>query len=67
MYRGRRDFEKHFTEWQHINGMKALGIPNTKDFYEITKIEDARTLWENIKVRSVRCFIAQPCCVERLC
>jgi splicing factor 3A subunit 3 len=40
VYKGRRDFEKHFTEWQHINGMKALGIPNTKDFYEITKIED---------------------------
>lgn len=33
-----------------MNGMKALGIPNNKDFYEVTKIEDALALWKNIQV-----------------
>ncbi|GBF95619.1 splicing factor 3A subunit 3 [Raphidocelis subcapitata] len=33
-YWGRRAFERHFKEWRHVNGMRALGIPNTKDFYE---------------------------------
>jgi splicing factor 3A subunit 3 len=49
-YWGRRAFERHFKEWRHINGMKALGIPNNKDFYEVTKIEDALSLWKNIQV-----------------
>ncbi|GMH42222.1 hypothetical protein BSKO_10141 [Bryopsis sp. KO-2023] len=50
-YWGRRAFEKHFKEWRHQNGMRALGIPNNKNFYEITKIEDAVALWENMKRR----------------
>eukprot|EP00882_Tetradesmus_deserticola_P026111 GHRQ01028746.1.p2 GENE.GHRQ01028746.1~~GHRQ01028746.1.p2 ORF type:complete len:101 (-),score=25.53 GHRQ01028746.1:348-650(-) len=49
-YWGRRAFERHFKEWRHVNGMKALGIPNNKDFYEVTKIEDALSLWKNIQV-----------------
>eukprot|EP01024_Parvocaulis_polyphysoides_P043850 TRINITY_DN40253_c0_g1_i3.p1 TRINITY_DN40253_c0_g1~~TRINITY_DN40253_c0_g1_i3.p1 ORF type:complete len:299 (-),score=67.01 TRINITY_DN40253_c0_g1_i3:145-1041(-) len=48
-YWGRRAFEKHFKEWRHQNGMRALGIPNSKQFYEITKIEDALALWESIR------------------
>jgi len=31
-YWGRRAFERHFKEWRHVNGMRALGIPNTKSF-----------------------------------
>ena len=50
-YRGRREFERHFREFRHQNGMRALGIPNNKNFYEVTKIEDAKELWENIQVR----------------
>lgn len=50
-YWGRRAFEKHFKEWRHQNGMRALGIPNNKNFYEITKIEDAIALSENLKQR----------------
>lgn len=49
-YWGRRAFERHFKEWRHVNGMKAMGIPNNKDFYEVTKIEDALALWKNIQV-----------------
>ena len=40
-YRGRRNFETHFAEAKHSFGMKSLGIPNTKHFHGVTKIEDA--------------------------
>jgi hypothetical protein len=31
--------------------MKALGIPNNKDFFEVTRIADAQQLWKAIQVR----------------
>jgi len=34
-YRGRRNFELHFTEAKHSYGMKCLGIPNTVCFFWI--------------------------------
>ncbi|GBG69402.1 hypothetical protein CBR_g4095 [Chara braunii] len=51
-YWGRRAFERHFKEWRHQHGMRCLGIPNTKNFHEITQIEDAKKLWEKIKANS---------------
>lgn len=36
-----KNFERHFQESRHAFGMRALGLPNTKHFHEITKIEDA--------------------------
>lgn len=48
-YWGRRAFEKHFSEWRHAFGMRCLKIPNTAHFKEITKIEDALTLYEKLK------------------
>jgi hypothetical protein len=50
-YWGRRAFERHFKEWRHQNGMRALGIPNTKNFFEVTQMKDALELWASIKVR----------------
>mmetsp|Transcript_16887 Transcript_16887/g.30636 ORF Transcript_16887/g.30636 Transcript_16887/m.30636 type:complete len:624 (-) Transcript_16887:290-2161(-) len=50
-YWGRRAFEKHFKEWRHQNGMRALGIPNSKMFYEVTGIEEAQHLWADIRER----------------
>lgn len=41
-YWGQREFDNHFQEWRHHNGMRCLGIPNTKHFHDITKIEDAK-------------------------
>lgn len=41
VYMGRKVFERHFQESRHAFGMRALGLPNTKHFHEITKIEDA--------------------------
>src|ERR1700749_2935679 len=36
-----KNFERHFQESRHAFGMRALGLPNTKHFHEITRIEDA--------------------------
>ena len=41
VYMGRKVFERHFQESRHAFGMRALGLPNTKHFHEITRIEDA--------------------------
>lgn len=50
-YRGRRNFELHFAEQKHTLGMKSLGIPNTKHFHGVTKIEDAQELWKTLQVK----------------
>ena len=52
IYKGRRAFDMHFTEWRHANAMKCLGIPNSKHFFQISKIEDAQVLWEQIRAQS---------------
>ncbi|UZJ55514.1 hypothetical protein CBS101457_004834 [Exobasidium rhododendri] len=49
VYQGRKNFERHFQESRHAFGMRALGLPNTKHFYEITRIEDALALAEKLK------------------
>ena len=41
VYMGRRAFQRHFKDTRHSLGMRNLGIPNSKEFKEITKIEDA--------------------------
>ena len=51
VYKGRMAFDLHFTEWRHMNSMKSLGIPYSRAFYGITKIEDVQSLWETIKAR----------------
>jgi len=48
-YRGRRNFEKHFSEAKHAFGMKCLGIPNTKHFHGVVKMADAKQLWEKLR------------------
>ena len=65
-YRGRREFERHFKEWKHQNGMRALGIPNNKNFYEVTQIAEAKALWSNIQVRCCFCSSVDPAAVSDL-
>jgi splicing factor 3A subunit 3 len=48
-YRGNHNFEKHFAEAKHSYGMRCLGIPNTKHFHGVTKIEDAQRLWDKLQ------------------
>ncbi|CAI9094183.1 OLC1v1029876C1 [Oldenlandia corymbosa var. corymbosa] len=50
-YRGRRAFEQHFRQSRHQHGMRCLGIPNTKNFNEITSIVEARQLWQELQQR----------------
>jgi splicing factor 3A subunit 3 len=56
-YWGRRAFERHFKEWRHQNGMRALGIPNNKLFFEVTSIADAQELWRNVQSREKGGFV----------
>ena len=49
VYKGRRAFDAHFYEWRHAHGMKALGIPNTRHFFQIIGIKEAEALWTKIK------------------
>jgi len=48
-YWGRRAFDRHFQEWRHAYGMRALKIPNTQHFKDVTKIEDAVRLYEKLR------------------
>jgi splicing factor 3A subunit 3 len=48
-YFGRRVFEKHFSEWRHINGLRALRIPNSNHFYGVVGIEDAILLNQKLR------------------
>lgn len=41
VYMGRKNFDRHFQESRHAFGMRALGLPNTRHFHEITGIQDA--------------------------
>lgn len=51
-YWGRRAFEKHFSEWRHVNGLKALRVPNSNHFHGVTGIEDAIRLHEKLRRES---------------
>lgn len=48
-YWGRRAFDRHFQEWKHSQGMRSLGVPNTKHFHDIVLIEDVLALYAKIK------------------
>ncbi|KAJ5837075.1 hypothetical protein N7447_003101 [Penicillium robsamsonii] len=49
-YMGRRAFDKHFSENLHVHGLKCLGITsNTNLFREITSINEAMALWEQLE------------------
>uniref|UniRef100_A0A6B2L385 Matrin-type domain-containing protein n=1 Tax=Arcella intermedia TaxID=1963864 RepID=A0A6B2L385_9EUKA len=48
-YWGRRAFERHFQEWRHAHGMKCLQLDNTKEFNEITRIQDALELSKKLR------------------
>jgi len=49
VYRGRRAFDKHFNESNHITNLKRLGINETHLFRDITSIAEAEALWEKIQ------------------
>ena len=48
-YFGRRAFDKHFSEWRHINGLRALRIQSSNHFFGITGIQDAILLHDRLR------------------
>ncbi|KAJ1919692.1 Pre-mRNA-splicing factor sap61 [Mycoemilia scoparia] len=52
IYKGRKAFDRHFQEARHASNMRRLGITNTRQFHDITKIDDAIKLWEKVKQQS---------------
>ena len=65
VYMGRRAFDQHFYEWRHSHGMKCLGIPNTSHFFQITKIDEVKSIWEKMrrtaKVEALRADWMEEC------
>jgi splicing factor 3A subunit 3 len=53
-YWGRRNFDRHFQEWRHNHGMKCLGVPNTREYHDITLIEDVLSLQQRLNDREKR-------------
>uniref|UniRef100_A0AC35U488 Matrin-type domain-containing protein n=1 Tax=Rhabditophanes sp. KR3021 TaxID=114890 RepID=A0AC35U488_9BILA len=51
VYKGPKNFQKHFTEWRHSHGLRCLGIQNSAHFVNITNATDAKMLWEKIQVQ----------------
>uniref|UniRef100_A0A0N4ZU64 Matrin-type domain-containing protein n=1 Tax=Parastrongyloides trichosuri TaxID=131310 RepID=A0A0N4ZU64_PARTI len=51
VYKGPKNFQKHFTEWRHSHGLRCLGIQNSAHFVNITKAEDAKVLWEKLQIQ----------------
>lgn len=51
VYKGRKVFEKHFQESRHAFGMRALGLPNTPQFRDVTRIQDAYALAEKLQLQ----------------
>ena len=54
VYLGRRNYEKHFQEAQHIRGLRCLGIPNSVEFFDVCRIGDAVELWRKIQADRAR-------------
>lgn len=52
VFRGRREYERHFRESKHVQAMAALGITYSKAFYEVTKVDEAIALWNNLQKRN---------------
>lgn len=62
-YKGRKAFDDHFVEGRHSQGMKSLGIPNTKHLHQVTSISEALWLWDGLK-RSGRKAVFRPDVME---
>lgn len=50
IYKGRQQFNKHFSQAKHVHGLMSLGIPESDvwSFSNISKIDDAQSLWKKL-------------------
>lgn len=49
-YRGPRAFERHFSEVQHVQGLKCLGIGYSRAYMMVTRIQDALELNKKLRM-----------------
>lgn len=52
IYHGRREFEKHFQQKKHTEGLRSLGIIPSPAFKDISTISEAKTLWESMNSKN---------------
>ena len=48
-YAGPKVYREHFSQWRHAWGMKCLGVPNVKEFWHVTRMDEVKALWEKMK------------------
>lgn len=48
-YKGRKAFEKHFTDVRHAQRLKALGIEPSEVFRDISSVVEAQKLWNSLR------------------
>ena len=60
IYKGRRQFDKHFTEQRHIFGLKRLGVDPSPSFKGVTSIDDVKQLWAHLRSSSKASNAAGP-------
>lgn len=49
VYKGPRAFERHFTDVQHVHGLRCLGVSYSKQYFMVTKIVDVVKLRDRIE------------------
>lgn len=54
VYMGRKEFDGHFTQARHLNGLKALGIKPSSLFKDISVVAEALALWQRVRRESSR-------------
>lgn len=48
-YKGRKAYDKHFTDVRHSQRLRILGIEPSEVFKDISSVEEAKRLWEDLK------------------
>ena len=48
-YRGPKEYSEHFSGWRHAWGMKCIGVPNTREMWGVTRIDEVKALWESMR------------------
>ena len=48
-YRGPKEYQEHFSGWRHAWGMKCIGLPNARELWGVTSIEQVKALWETMR------------------
>ena len=50
-YAGPKVYREHFSQWRHAWGMRCLGIPNIRELWHVTGMEEVKALWDKIRAQ----------------